>query len=55
MLGGKGSVEGYVAVVIPGTILIEVGGLDEATSKEALRLAGHKFSIKTKFVSKSEI
>lgn len=55
MLGGKGSIEGYVAVVIPGTVLIEIGGLDEATSKEALRLAGHKFSIKTKFVSKTEI
>ncbi len=55
MLGGKGAVEGYVAVVVPGTVLIEIGGLDEGTSKEAMRLAGHKFSLKTKFVSKREI
>ena len=55
MLGGKGAVEGYVAVVVPGTILMEIGGLDEKTSKEAMRLAGHKFSLKTKFVSKREI
>ena len=55
MLGGKGAVEGYVAVVVPGTILMEIGGLDEKTSKEAMRLAGHKFSLKTKFVTKREI
>lgn len=55
MMGGKGAIEGYVAVVAPGTILLEIGGLDEETSKEALRLAGHKFSLKTKFVSKREI
>lgn len=55
MMGGKGAIEGYVAVVVPGTILLEIGGLDEETSKEALRLAGHKFSLKTKFVSKREI
>ena len=55
MLGGKGAVEGYVAVVVPGTILLEVSGLDEATAKEAMRLAAHKFSLKTKFVSKREI
>ncbi|HOV34571.1 MAG TPA: 50S ribosomal protein L16 [Candidatus Dojkabacteria bacterium] len=55
MLGGKGAVEGYVAVVVPGTVMIEVGGLDEATSREALKLAGHKLSVKTKFVSKQEI
>ncbi len=55
MLGGKGAVEGYVAVIVPGTILLEVSGLDEATAKEAMRLAAHKFSLKTKFVSKREI
>jgi len=55
MLGGKGSVEGYVAVVLPGAILMEIGGVDEKTAKEAMRLAGHKFSLKTKFVSKREI
>lgn len=55
MLGGKGAVEGYVAVVVPGTILLEIGGLDEQTSKEAMRLAGHKLSMKTKFVARTEI
>lgn len=55
MMGGKGAVEGYVAVVVPGTVMIEIGGLDEATSKEALKLAAHKFSVKTKFISKLDI
>ncbi|NMC09012.1 50S ribosomal protein L16 [Candidatus Microgenomates bacterium] len=55
MLGGKGAVEGYVAVVIPGTILVEIGGVDERTAKEALRLAAHKFSLKTKFTTRKEI
>ena len=55
MLGGKGAVEGYVAVVAPGTILVEIGGIEESTAKEALKLAGHKFSVKTKFVKRTEI
>ncbi len=55
MLGGKGAVEGYVAVVTPGTILMEIGGVDEKTAREALKLAGHKFSVKTKFVGRTEI
>ncbi len=55
MLGGKGAVEGYVAVVVPGTILVEIGGVDEKMAKEALRLASHKFSVKTKFVTRNEI
>jgi large subunit ribosomal protein L16 len=55
MLGGKGDVEGYVAVVTPGTILVEIGGVSEEIAREALRLAGHKFSVKTKFVSRREI
>jgi large subunit ribosomal protein L16 len=55
MLGGKGAVEGYVAVVSPGTVLVEIGGVDEKTAREALRLAGHKFSVKTKFVSRMDI
>ena len=55
MLGGKGSVEGYVAVVTPGTVLMEIGGVDEKTAREALKLAGHKFSVKTKFVTRMDI
>lgn len=50
---GKGSVEFWAAVVKPGRIMIEVGGLDEATSLEALRLARYKFSIKTRVVSRA--
>lgn len=55
MIGGKGDIEGYVAVVHPGTILFEMGGVTEKEAKEALRLASHKLSIKTKFVKKQEI
>ena len=55
MMGGKGAVEGYVAVVAPGTILVEIGGVDEDTAREALKLASHKFSVKTKFVQRTEI
>lgn len=53
MIAGKGDIEGYVAVVRPGTILFEIGGVDRDTAKEALRLASHKLSVKTKFVSKN--
>lgn len=50
MGGGKGSPEGYVAVVKKGTVMFEVGGVDEATAKEALRLASHKLPVTTKVV-----
>ncbi len=52
MGGGKGSPDGYVAVVKKGTVMFEVGGVDEATAKEALRLAGHKLPVTTKFVKR---
>ena len=55
MLGGKGAVEGYVAVVTPGTVLVEIGGVGEKIAREALKLAGHKLSVKTKFVERTEI
>jgi large subunit ribosomal protein L16 len=55
MLGGKGAVEGYVAVVTPGTVLLEIGGVSEKIAREAMRLAGHKFSVKTKFVARMDI
>lgn len=51
---GKGAVEYWAAVVKPGRIMFEVGGLDEKTSAEALRLAKYKFSIKTRVVSKKD-
>lgn len=47
---GKGPVEYWVAVVRPGRILFEMGGIPEAEAREALRLAAHKLPIKTKFV-----
>ena len=50
---GKGSPEKWVARVRPGHMLYEVDGVDEATAKEAFRLAGAKLPIKTKFVSRS--
>ncbi len=49
---GKGNVEDWVAVVKEGKIMFEIGGVDEATAREALRLASHKLPIKTKFVKK---
>lgn len=52
MGSGKGAPEYWVAVVKPGRVLFEMGGIDEATAKEALRLAGHKLPIKTKVISK---
>lgn len=47
---GKGSPEFFVARVRPGTMLFEMDGVDEATAREAMRLASHKFPIKTRFV-----
>lgn len=50
MGSGKGSPEGYVAVVKEGTVMFEIGGVTEEIAKEALRLAAHKLPVKTKFV-----
>ncbi len=50
MGSGKGAVDHYVAVVKPGRILFEVGGVDEPTAREALRLAAQKLPIETLFV-----
>jgi len=55
MGSGKGAPEGWVAVVKPGKVLFEVGGVDEDVAREALRLAAHKLPIKTKFVKREEI
>ena len=54
MGSGKGNVEYYVAVVKPGRIMFEVGGLDEATALQALKNAQYKFSIKTKIVARHD-
>ncbi|GAB1372093.1 50S ribosomal protein L16 [Candidatus Kapaibacterium sp.] len=52
---GKGSPEGWVAVVRPGRILFEVDGVSRELAEEALRLASHKLPIKTKFVSRIDL
>lgn len=49
---GKGAVDYYVAKVRAGKIMFEVDGIDEVTAREAFRLAGHKLSVKTRFVAK---
>ncbi len=54
MGSGKGSPEYWVAVVKPGRIIFEMGGVSEEDAREAMRLASHKLSIKTKFVTRDE-
>src|SRR5690606_14705683 len=54
MGSGKGSPEGWVAVVKPGKVLFEISGVSEEVAREALRLASHKLPIKTKFVKREE-
>jgi len=49
---GKGSPEGWVAVVRPGLILYEMAGVTHEEAKEAMRLAGHKLPVPTKFIMK---
>ena len=55
MGSGKGAPEYWVAVVKPGRVLFEMGGIDGELAKEALRLAGHKLPIKTKFMTKAQL
>ena len=54
MGSGKGNVEYWVAVVKPGRVLFEMAGVSEADAREAMRLAGYKLPIKTKFVVKEK-
>lgn len=54
MGGGKGAPEQWVAIVKPGTVMFEIAGVTEENAREAMRLAGHKLPIKTKFVSKMD-
>jgi len=54
MGSGKGSPEYWVAVVKPGRILFELGGVSEEIAREAMRLAMHKLPCKTKFVIKED-
>ena len=55
MGSGKGSPEYWVAVVKPGRVMFEIGGVSEELAREAMRLAAHKLPIKCKFVKKEEM
>jgi large subunit ribosomal protein L16 len=50
---GKGAVEGWVAVVRPGNMLFEVGGVPESAAKEAMRLASYKLGLRTRLVARN--
>jgi len=52
---GKGSPEGWVAVIRPGMVLYEMQGVTEDIAREAFRLAAHKLPMKTKFVAREEV
>lgn len=54
MGGGKGAPDHWVAVVKPGRILMEIGGVKPEVAEEAMRLASHKLPIKTQFVRRVE-
>ena len=54
MGGGKGSPDGYVAVVKRGTVMFEIGGVSEEIARESFRLASHKLPILTKIIKKED-
>jgi large subunit ribosomal protein L16 len=54
MGSGKGSPEGWVAVIKPGRVMFELAGVPEPLAKEALRLAGQKLSVRTKVVTRED-
>jgi large subunit ribosomal protein L16 len=54
MGSGKGSPEYWVAVVKPGRVLFEIGGVSEELAREAMRLGMHKLPVKCKFISKKD-
>ena len=55
MGGGKGNVDHWVAVVQPGRMIFEVGGISEEIAREALRLAAYKLPIRTQFVARAAV
>jgi large subunit ribosomal protein L16 len=55
MGSGKGSPEGWVAVVQPGRVLFEMAGVDSVVAREALRLAGHKLPVKTRILAREDV
>jgi len=52
---GKGAVDHWVAVVKPGRVILEVGGMDSGVAREALRLAAHKLPIKTQVITRRDV
>ncbi len=54
MGSGKGAVDAWVAVVKPGRVMFEIGGVSEEDAREALRLASHKLPCRCKIVSKAD-
>ncbi|HET6622792.1 MAG TPA: 50S ribosomal protein L16 [Candidatus Saccharimonadales bacterium] len=54
MGSGKGNPEFFVAKVKAGTVMFEMRGVDEATAREAMRLAAHKLPVKTRFITRQE-
>jgi large subunit ribosomal protein L16 len=52
MGSGKGSPEGWVAVIKPGRVMFELAGVNESLARDALRLAGQKLPIKTKIINR---
>ncbi len=53
MGGGKGAVDHYVAIILPGTVMFEMGGVGEDIAREALRLASYKLAVRTRIVTRS--
>jgi large subunit ribosomal protein L16 len=51
---GKGGVEGWNAHILPGRVLYEMEGIPEELAREAFRIAGHKLSISTRVIARSE-
>ena len=54
MGSGKGAVDHWVAVVKPGRIIFEIGGVSEEVAKEAVRLASHKLPVACRFITRGE-
>ena len=55
MGSGKGNPEFWVAVVKPGRVMFEIGGIDEATARQALRLAASKLPLRTKIYTRDQL
>jgi len=55
MGSGKGNPEFWVAVVRPGRVMFELSGVDEELAREAMRLAGHKLPVRTRFVTREDM